>query len=327
MNVTQLQVTLGIFGEAVMEKDWYTVKEFAKKLDAGVDLVYQGLRSGKIKSYDRLTKQAIYRIPKSELDRFKGESQNISYQRETSSLIQKSHINRAQEEHLLELRKLIEEWNSHIKPFIGFYLDKPRWYDFLDKCRAFSENDFVWLYNTFFNYDGIKPIVYCLKEHLPYEDLWENFESFYEKYNKHFEYYLELKEDIGRRVDTWGIQTEEDFFMPIVAEISQLQMTENPKDTHIDGEWQSKGTLLILDYGVSYFKILRSENPLDFVDKYKSMSEFYLSGEIVTNLVDLYKQIERHCEVVSNTLQDILIRRDYVLHTCRLCPGQSRVTE
>ena len=56
-----------------MKNDFYTVKEFADKFGCSPDRVYEWLRAGEIKHYERLTKQAIYRIPKKELARLKGE--------------------------------------------------------------------------------------------------------------------------------------------------------------------------------------------------------------------------------------------------------------
>jgi hypothetical protein len=56
-----------------MEKDFYTVKEFAVAYGCSPDRVYEWLRIGKIKHYERPTPHAIYRIPKTELARLKGD--------------------------------------------------------------------------------------------------------------------------------------------------------------------------------------------------------------------------------------------------------------
>ena len=53
-----------------MAKDYYTVKECAKKLDRHPDTVYQWLRRGII-PYRRVTPHSIYEIPKSEVRRLK----------------------------------------------------------------------------------------------------------------------------------------------------------------------------------------------------------------------------------------------------------------
>lgn len=61
-----------------MEKDFYTVKEFADAYECSPDRVYEWLRTGKIEYYARLTPHAIYRIPKTELARLKGEGKTAS---------------------------------------------------------------------------------------------------------------------------------------------------------------------------------------------------------------------------------------------------------
>jgi len=71
--VTQLWVTLGIFGVTDMSKgkDYYTVKEFAELLGYSTDRVYEWVRSGYVKSYEKPSPHSIWRIPKAELDRLK----------------------------------------------------------------------------------------------------------------------------------------------------------------------------------------------------------------------------------------------------------------
>lgn len=55
-----------------MEKEYYTVKEFAKLMDYGTDRIYEWLRSGQLKSLPKPTPHSIWRIPKSELNRLQG---------------------------------------------------------------------------------------------------------------------------------------------------------------------------------------------------------------------------------------------------------------
>ena len=61
-----------------MEKDFYTVKQFADEYRCSPDRVYEWLRTGKIRYYERLTAHAMYRIPKTELARLKGEEKAAS---------------------------------------------------------------------------------------------------------------------------------------------------------------------------------------------------------------------------------------------------------
>jgi hypothetical protein len=88
-----------------MEKDYYTVTEFAKEYGVSTDRVYEWVRSDYIKSLPRITTHSPWRIPKSELDRLKGESpKNVG-------LI----ITRAKEEHIEQIQQLLLDWRRDIR--------------------------------------------------------------------------------------------------------------------------------------------------------------------------------------------------------------------
>ena len=102
---TQHWVTLGIFGKTAMEKDYYTVKEFAELLGYSTDRVYEWLRSGYIESLEKPSPHSIWRIPITELARLKN----------TPAKVTKLSINRVQEEHVEHIRLLLLDWRRDIR--------------------------------------------------------------------------------------------------------------------------------------------------------------------------------------------------------------------
>ena len=65
--------------DAPVAKDSVTAKECALELGCSIDRVYEWLRTSKIKHYPRLTPHAMYRIPKTELERLKaGQLKRVS---------------------------------------------------------------------------------------------------------------------------------------------------------------------------------------------------------------------------------------------------------
>ena len=94
-----------------MEKDYYTVEEFANAYGCSPDRVYEWLRGGGIKCYERLTKHAIYRIPKTELARLKGEGGAPSAESVVQQPIYKEVdpiITKRREKHSTDLAKIAE---------------------------------------------------------------------------------------------------------------------------------------------------------------------------------------------------------------------------
>jgi len=88
-----------------MEKDYYTVKEFAELLGYSTDRVYEWLRSEYVKSYEKPSPHSIWRIPITELARLKGEPTEVT----------RSTITRAKEEHIEHIRLLLLDWRRDIR--------------------------------------------------------------------------------------------------------------------------------------------------------------------------------------------------------------------
>ena len=94
-----------------MEKDFYTTKEFAEVYGCSRDRVYEWLRQKIIRCYERPTPHAIYRIPKTELAKLKGEEGAASEQSIVQQPIHKEFdpiIVQRRDQHFIKLGSIAE---------------------------------------------------------------------------------------------------------------------------------------------------------------------------------------------------------------------------
>jgi len=75
---------------------------------------------------------------------------------------------------------------------------------------------------------------------------------------------------------------------------------------------------------------------LEIFNQHEVNKEFYekeclellyscLEGETVANLLTLFDDLHYLEPKIHNSLEEILLRRDYILYTCNLCPGEPRL--
>ena len=78
--------------------------------------------------------------------------------------------------------------------------------------------------------------------------------------------------------------------------------------------------------GLPIFTVSKETDPAYIENQYQDYSQTLLAGEIGTNLVALFSELKNDLEPkIKNSLQEILLRRDYIMYTCKLCPGQPRL--
>jgi len=72
---------------------------------------------------------------------------------------------------------------------------------------------------------------------------------------------------------------------------------------------------------------ISKETDAAYIEKqYQDYSETLLASETGTNLVALFNELKNDLEPkIKDSLQEILLRRDYIMYTCKLCPGQPRL--
>ena len=78
--------------------------------------------------------------------------------------------------------------------------------------------------------------------------------------------------------------------------------------------------------GMPIFTVSKETDSGHIEKQYQDYSEVLLAGETGTNLVALFSELKNDLEPkIKDALQEILLRRDYIMYTCKLCPGQPRL--
>ena len=186
-----------------------------------------------------------------------------------------------------------------------------------------------------------------LKSHLPFPSLWRDYNQWETKYRSYVASCQELQKEIQKRATT---QMKLDF-APDTSNSSHFTsglmrwMVYHVQDK-LEGKdmkeakfhWRDlkisvKGGVL---EGKQMFGRPRGEELLEIINQpdidtkfyekeCKALIDFCLSSEIVTNLSTLLADLHNLEPKIINSLEEILLRRDYILYTCNLCPGKPRL--
>jgi hypothetical protein len=249
-------------------------------------------------------------------------------EREQEGRVAKTEIlKEALRDHLAEIRQLIENWKAgiRIQP-----LDVHP--DAMAGSVTFTQSN---------------PLFGNLKSHLPFPLLWRDYNQWEAKYKLYIANCQKLREEIQKQATT---QMKLDFvshssnFSHFTSGLmywilDHLQNKLERKDMKgVEFRWKDlkisvKGGVLEGKQMFGYPKereILEIINQPDintgFYEKEcKSLLDSCLSGESVANLIVLFDDLTALEPKIHNSLEEILLRRDYILYTCNLCPGKPRL--
>ena len=228
-------------------------------------------------------------------------------------------------EHLAELRQLIENWKAglRIPPVTDPLSTMTSSMEFPHSNRLFA----------------------CLKDHLPFPTLWRDYNQWETKYKSYVASCQELQKEIQKRATT---QMKLDF-APDTSNFSHftsglrdwifalVQDKLEGKDVkEVEFYWRDlkisvKGSVL---EGKQMF--VERRELLEIMNQSEINTELYekecqalldscLSSETVANLSILLDDLHNLEPKIYNDLEEILLRRDYILYTCELCPGKPRL--
>jgi len=229
-------------------------------------------------------------------------------------------------DHLAELRQLIENWKAgiRIQPVTDPLSSMAYSIEPLHSNRLFD----------------------CLKGHLPFPILWRDYNQWEAKYRSYTDNCKKLREEIQREATT---RMSLDFMddSALLSHLSSrlidwiLRQVEHKlqKVSEREFEFHWKDWMAEIDKQPTEVRRM-SVHPdrvlLEIFNQHEVNKEFYekeclellyscLEGETVANLLALLDDL-RHLETkIHNFLEEILLRRDYILYTCNLCPGEPRL--
>ena len=130
------------------------------------------------------------------------------------------------------------------------------------------------------------PLFGCLRQHLPFPTLWRSYSIWASKVQDYIQ----------------GCQK-------LMKEIEERAKGSVSKD--ILDQWGTESTA----------KALRLIQPL-----FEMMTEYKQSAESDTELKRLLDDLRSLEAKVHDSLQEILLRRDYIMYSCKLCPGQPKLS-
>jgi len=247
----------------------------------------------------------------------------LAEQEQEARAVKTEILKEALRDHLAEIRQVIENWKAgiRIEP-VNVHLAMA---SFVTSSRLFGS----------------------LKSHLPFPSFWRDYNQWETKYKSYVASCQELQKEIQKRATT---QMKLDFapdtsnsshftsgFMRwIVYHVQDKLEGKDMKEAEF--HWQDlkisvKGNVL---EGKQMFGHPRGEELLEIINQpdidtkfyekeCKALIDFCLSSEIVTNLSTLLADLHNLEPKILNSLEEILLRRDYILYTCNLCPGKPRL--
>jgi len=230
-------------------------------------------------------------------------------------------------DHLAELRQLIENWKAGFRiPFVTDPLST------MTSSMEFPHSNRLFA---------------CLKDHLPFPTLWRDYNQWEAKYRSYIDNCDKLREEIQREATT---QTLLDF------------MDDNVTLSHLSSQFidwilrqveykLQKGSEGRFEFRWKYYKVEIDKQPaevkqmfvypggqtfLKIFGQHEVNNEFYekecrellyliVKGGTVANLLALFEDLRYLETKIHNYLEEILLRRDYILYTCDLCPGKPRL--
>lgn len=234
----------------------------------------------------------------------------LAEQEEQTRLVKVGIIKDALLDHHAEIRALIDQWKNNFKT--------PR-------------PDEVYP-GTISPVDTIKanPIFISLRDHLPFPTLWRNYLVYVKKLDDYIAGCNNLREEVAKKVKNWnGVKDVlENVAQPILRKIAEGESDNKLKPYEFKPSEQSNypdKTVINAD-GIPIFTVSKETDSAYIEKQYQDYSEALLAGETGTNLVALFSELKNDLEPkIKDSLQEILLRRDYIMYTCKLCPGQPRL--
>lgn len=130
------------------------------------------------------------------------------------------------------------------------------------------------------------PLFGCLRQHLPFPTLWRSYSIWVNKVQDCIQYCQKLMKEIKEKAK--GSVSED-----------------------ILNQWGTESTARALQLTEALFEMMSD---------YKKSAE---SDPELKRLLDELKSLE---DKIHNSLQEILLRRDYIMYACKLCPGQPKLS-
>lgn len=220
-------------------------------------------------------------------------------------------------DHLAEVRSLIETWRSGLKAPSP---PSPSRYplSIADGCER----------NRLFE---------SIRQHLPFPELWRTYNGFKARWDNYFGLCEQLhKEAVEQATKEWGLKllNANDLRPGLTAHFSWVTIDQAIKIA--TGARSSKPAYRTVthpkDAAIQYLDcenstILYTEgDAAGYADEHWRMIREWAQSEKVRNMVAALSELPSLEGKLQGALEEVLLRRDYIFYSCKLCPGESRLT-
>ncbi|MDD5094493.1 MAG: hypothetical protein PHV74_08965 [Dehalococcoidia bacterium] len=219
-------------------------------------------------------------------------------------------------EHLGEIRSLIETWGASLKA------PSPPSFDRYPLSAAEQAEQ-----NRLF--EGVR-------EHLPLSELWRSYNAFKQKWEE----YIVACQDLHREVlegakGKWGLSLlkkneqrpglTDTFTWETVDRVIKVAMGDSEAGAPHYVAAPLKPQAPELEYLMCGNRvILYSNQALRYAEDHRSMIKEMAGSGRVVDLVKLLTELRNLEERIHKLVEEGFLRRDYILYSCRLCPGGGR---
>lgn len=237
----------------------------------------------------------------------------LAQQEQQISVVRLQILKDALADHLGEIRSLIEEWLGHLRvPLPG-------------EIRELTLSPASDLENY--------PLFGSLREHLPVPTLWRAYSIWANKVNEYVNLCKKVTEQCSQEVGKLeGVRrTTDSFARPILELLNNKIEGKTVKNHKFERKqyFKEESGERMLDFEtltVDGHEVLEATRALAYTDQYKALSDRILKSEMANNLVVMFGELKALEPKIRASLSEVLLKRDYIMYTCRFCPGQTRLS-
>lgn len=180
----------------------------------------------------------------------------------------------------------------------------------------------------------VHPLFDALKEHVPSSILWRSYANWRSSLKTYTDDCERLKREIEKETEKWEKvrRLTETFSEPILKRLHERIVGHEPNTyahkfekrteyINVGGKPIAEFEILVVDES----KTVEANDALAYRAQYQALSDQVVNSEESSNVINLYNSLIALRLRIKEVLQQVLLRRDYIMQTCNLCPGQVKL--
>ena len=257
----------------------------------------------RLRNQDKTIEEIALELDRSErtVSKQLAEGRSQTSQKEVDPLVQE-----AKREHLSEIRNLIQEWRTALRT--------------PEKLEGHLHLNELWAQGIPTHGVENNRLFECVRGHLPFSTLWQDYSDWVKKYLDFLDKNRSLVRQFGEELlGCEGVlRLSEGCTAPLILRISG-SMQRAPRIEKEISYVKDKQCEILWD---GDYRILYANDALACGELYKKISTrfLYSEGNDIRILLHELKLLE--CKI-QTSLQEILLKRDYINYACGLCPDLS----